>query len=96
MDKPVRKHTFEEAMTRLDEIVAAMESGEIGIEDSVARYEEAMKLASHCRRILENVEQRIEKVQLSDSGEPRVSPFDNGDSADAAADPSEADDDGSA
>lgn len=62
-------------MQRLDAIVEAMESGEIGIEDSIARYEEAMELAAHCRRILEEAELRIRKIQQDAAGQIRVEPF---------------------
>ena len=55
--QPPKTLKFEAAMQRLDAIVAAMESGEIGIEESIARYEEAMALAAHCRQILDSAEQ---------------------------------------
>lgn len=63
-------------MKRLDVIVSAMESGEIGIEDSIAQYEEAMKLAGQCRAILQEAEQRIQKIQLDADGRPKAVPFD--------------------
>ncbi len=75
MSKPTKRLKFEEAMQRLDEIVAAMESGQIGVEESIAKYEEAMALAAHCRRILEEAEQRIQKIQLDASGKPQLTPF---------------------
>lgn len=63
-------------MKRLDAIVTAMESGEIGIEDSITQYEEAMKLAEQCRTILREAEQRIRKIQLDADGTPQAVPFD--------------------
>lgn len=68
MAKVPKKLSFEAAMERLDQIVEAMEAGEIGIEDSINKYEEAMQLANHCRGILENAEQRIQKIQLTADG----------------------------
>jgi len=62
-------------MQRLDAIVQAMESGAIGVEESLARYEEAMHLATHCRQILDQAEQRIQKIQLDAAGKPQVTPF---------------------
>ncbi len=67
--------SFEEAMKRLDEIVQAMERGEIGIEESIARYEEAMKLAAQCRAILHDAEQRIRKIQVDAQGRPTSTPI---------------------
>jgi len=75
MARPVKNLKFEEAMQRLEAIVAAMESGQIGIEESLAKYEEAMELAAHCRQILDRAEQRIQKVQLEAGGQARTVPF---------------------
>lgn len=74
-NKTHRKLKFEDAMRRLDTIVEAMESGEIGIEESIERYEEAMGLANHCRRILDEAEQRIKIIQSGASGTPQLAPF---------------------
>lgn len=70
--KPIR---FEEAMQRLEAIVEGMESGELGIEESVARYEEAMSLAAQCRKILDDAELRIRRIQIDAAGQPRAEPF---------------------
>ncbi len=70
--KPVR---FEEAMQRLEAIVEGMESGELGIEESVARYEEAMSLAAQCRKILDDAELRIRRIQIDAAGQARAEPF---------------------
>ncbi len=75
MAKSIRNLKFEEAMRRLDAIVEAMESGEIGIEESIARYEEATQLAARCRQILDQAEQRIQKIQLDAGGQPQAVPF---------------------
>jgi len=75
MSKPAKRLKFEEAMQRLDAIVEAMESGQIGVEESIAKYEEAMGLAAHCRQILDQAEQRIQKIQLDAAGQPQVTPF---------------------
>ncbi len=75
MSKPAKRLKFEEAMRRLEEIVEAMESGQIGVEESIAKYEEAMNLAAHCRQILDQAEQRIQKIQLDAAGRPQLQPF---------------------
>ncbi len=75
MGKSTKRLKFEDAMGRLDTIVEAMESGEIGVEESIAKYEEAMGLAAHCRQILDKAEQRIQKIQLDAAGKPRATPF---------------------
>lgn len=76
MAKAPKSLKFEDAMRRLDQIIQALESGEIGIEESIDRYEEAVRLAAHCRRILEEAEQRIRKIQVDAAGQLRSEPFD--------------------
>jgi exodeoxyribonuclease VII small subunit len=75
MSKTPKTLKFEQAMERLDAIVEAMESGEIGIEESISKYEEAMRLAAHCRQILDKAEQRIKKIQLDAAGKLQTEPF---------------------
>ena len=55
--------SFEEALAKLEEIADAIEQGEIGLEESVTKYEEGMKLLKNCREILARVEQRITKLE---------------------------------
>jgi exodeoxyribonuclease VII small subunit len=76
MAKSVKKLKFEDAMDQLDAIVEAMESGEVGIEESIAKYEEAMNLAAHCRSILDTAEQRIQKIQIEAGDQVRTVPLD--------------------
>ena len=75
MSKPTKRLKFEDAMQRLDAIVQAMESGEIGVEESIDKYEEAMALAAHCRQVLDQAELRIKKIQLDAAGQPQVVAF---------------------
>ena len=58
-----KKATFEEAMTQLAAIADEIEKGEIGLEESINRYEEGMKLLAHCQKVLDTAEQRIVKLR---------------------------------
>jgi exodeoxyribonuclease VII small subunit len=75
MSKPAKRLKFEDALQRLDAIVQAMEAGEIGVEESIDKYEEAMALAAHCRQILDQAELRIKKIQLDAAGQLQVTTF---------------------
>lgn len=75
MTKMPKSMKFEDAMRRLDAIVTAMEQGEIGLEEAIEKYEEAMALKSHCQAILDQAEQRIRKIQFDAAGSPTVTPF---------------------
>jgi len=60
--------TFEESVAQLEQIVAAIESGQIGLEDSLAKYEQGMALVKRCRGILDSAEKRIEQLTETKEG----------------------------
>ena len=61
--------SFEEAMKRIEEIVTALEKGDLPLEESLDRFEEAVKLARACQQKLEKAEARIKKlVRTGESG----------------------------
>ncbi len=60
--------TFEQSITQLEQIVAAIESGQIGLEDSLAKYEQGMELVKRCRAILDHAEKRIEQLSEGKEG----------------------------
>ncbi|MCK4235495.1 MAG: exodeoxyribonuclease VII small subunit [Candidatus Krumholzibacteria bacterium] len=64
-----RKFNFEEAASRLEEIVKHLEEGEVPLEESIKLYEEGMKLGKMCRRILNEAEQRIRQLSADIEGE---------------------------
>lgn len=71
------KKSFEEAMVRLETIVAQLEKGECGLDQSLKLFEEGAKLAGTCEELLDQAEQ---KVNLLLEGDREV-PFE-GESAD--------------
>ena len=61
--------TFEQAMTRLEEIVRILEVGERPLEETVNLYEEGQRLRQYCEQYLADAEQRIAVIrQASDGG----------------------------
>ncbi len=63
-----QKITFEQALGRLEKIVEQIESGRIGLEESIARYEEGVRLIKQCRAILDAAEQKIRILARSEGG----------------------------
>lgn len=51
--------TFEEALARLEEVVARLSDGEEGLEEALALFEEGVALAGYCRKKLDEAEGRI-------------------------------------
>ena len=58
-----KKMTIEESFAKLDEMVRALESDEISLEDSFALYEEGMKLLRDVNGRIHAVEKKIRKVE---------------------------------
>jgi exodeoxyribonuclease VII small subunit len=78
--------SFEAALAELQGIVADLEDGSIGLEQSLARYERGVALLKTCYQVLEQAEQRIEiLVNLKADGTPVTEPFDASATADAEA-----------
>lgn len=50
---------FEEAMKGLEQIAGELEKGNLNLDESVAKFEEGMKLSKICNDILEDAEKRI-------------------------------------
>lgn len=61
-----QKLTFEQALEKLEAIVAAIEGGQVSLEESIERYAEGIELIKQCRAILDRAEK---KIQLLAKGE---------------------------
>jgi len=68
--------TFEQRLARLEEIVARLESGEAGLDESLRLYAEGAELIKACRATLAEAEKRITKLSETAGGELKEEPFD--------------------
>lgn len=76
MAKTKPKVTFEEALAKLEKHVAELETGELGLDRSMAVYEEGVKALRECQAILAQAEKRIEVLtRLDEDGRPVTEPF---------------------
>ena len=66
---------FEAALARLEEIVAELESGELGLEQSLKLFEEGVKLARVCNARLEEAERKVEVLLKDKNGKMTTKPF---------------------
>ena len=67
---------FEEAMIKLEGEVRKLEGGNMTLDESIATYEEAVKLVRVCNEKLENVERRVRILTESSDGSITDMPFD--------------------
>ncbi len=70
-----KKLTFEQALKQLEGITEQIERGAVGLEESIAKYEEGMGLITQCRAILTKAERKIEQLQERSDGELEAKPF---------------------
>jgi exodeoxyribonuclease VII small subunit len=63
---------FEDALKKLETIVEAMESGELSLEETLARYEEGTRLARHCQGKLSEADLKIKVLEKGADGEPAL------------------------
>ena len=57
MDK--KNMTFEQSMLRLEQIVRAMERGDVPLEESLKLFQEGTQLVANCEKLLENITRSI-------------------------------------
>jgi exodeoxyribonuclease VII small subunit len=75
MTTPKATPDFEEAIKRLETIVAQMEGDKLPLNDLLVRYEEGMNLVKLCTEQLAQAEKRIEIITRTAAGEARLAPF---------------------
>lgn len=66
---------FEKDLERLEQIVEALETGGLSLDDSLKKFEEGIKLARRCEKALTDAERRIEILTRNAEGEISAEPF---------------------
>ena len=59
---PTKKPTFEEALARVEVIVARLEQGEVPLEEALGLFEEGTALMKQCSTALDKAEQKVAKL----------------------------------
>ena len=62
--------TFEENMLRLEQIVRAMERGDVPLEESLKLFQEGTELVQSCGKLLDEAELQVKKVMAGADGRP--------------------------
>ena len=69
--------SFEDAMRRLDAIVAKLEEDKLPLEEMLSRYEEGVALARFCGEKLEAAEQKVRLIASKTDGSVALEEFDD-------------------
>ena len=67
--------TFEGNMQRLEQIVRAMERGDVALEESLKLFQEGTELVRACGKLLDEAQLQIEKVVKGPEGNPAFEEF---------------------
>ena len=69
--------SFEQKLSRLDEIVRHLEKGDLPLSDSLALFEEGTDLLTACSKMLEEAEQKVVKLRKGADRQPEELPFED-------------------
>lgn len=72
MSAEIAALSFEQAVARLEETVAALEGGALSLDESMRRFEEAVALSRHCASRLDAAERQISVLESEDYLRPAV------------------------
>ena len=72
----MKKKSFEEALSRLEQITRDLEEGDLSLEESLKYFDEGVKLAEFCNSKLNDAQKKVEiLLKKNDTLEPAA--FDN-------------------
>jgi exodeoxyribonuclease VII small subunit len=70
------KERFEDALNKLEKIVAKLEEGDIPLEESLKLFEEGIRLSRFCNQKLDEAEKKVEILLKEKGGTLKARPFD--------------------
>ena len=73
MDK--QNKSFESNMQRLEQIVRAMERGDVALEESLKLFQEGTELVRSCNELLENAQLQVKMIMTAADGSPMEEEF---------------------
>lgn len=65
-----KSKSFEENMQRLEQIVRAMEQGDVALEESLKLFQEGTELVRSCGKLLDKAELQVKKIATAADGSP--------------------------
>lgn len=74
MSKKPSKLNFEEALASLEDLVEAMEDGNLSLEESLKAFEQGIRLTRECQAALEQAEQKVQLL-VKDGQLPEAVPY---------------------
>ena len=72
-----QKKSFEANMQRLEQIVRALERGDVALEESLKLFQEGTALVGNCEKLLDEAELQVKKIASGADGAPVEEEFEN-------------------
>ena len=72
VNDPLEKMTFEDAMKELENLVDALDKGDVSLDEAIAAYDRGSQLKDHCQKKLNEAKMKVETIQST--GESNVIP----------------------
>ncbi|WJG08411.1 exodeoxyribonuclease VII small subunit [Aliiglaciecola sp. LCG003] len=72
--KQTAQPSFEDAMQELEDLVSEMESGDLPLEQALAKFERGVVLARASQKMLKEAEQRVQ-ILTNQDGEEKLAPL---------------------
>ncbi|NKX44978.1 exodeoxyribonuclease VII small subunit [Roseicyclus persicicus] len=68
--KQIEEMSFEEAIRELEQVVTALDRGDVALEESIKLYERGAKLKARCEAKLKEAEEKVAQITLDAGGQP--------------------------
>ena len=65
-----KNQSFEQNMARLEQIVRAMERGDVALEESLKLFQEGTELVRSCSKLLDEAQLQVKKIMTAPDGSP--------------------------
>ena len=69
--------SFEQNMARLEQIVRAMERGDVALEESLKLFQEGTELVRSCSKLLDDAQLQVKKIMTAPDGSPVEEEFED-------------------
>jgi exodeoxyribonuclease VII small subunit len=68
--KPIAEMSFEDAIRELEQVVSALDRGDVALEESIKLYERGAALKARCEAKLKEAEEKVAQITLDANGQP--------------------------
>ena len=69
VNDPLEKMTFEDAMKELENLVDALDKGDVSLDEAIEAYDRGSQLKDHCQKKLNEAKMKVETIQSSDNSD---------------------------